>query len=178
MGAADLATDALMHESVPASQRKSMKAKLVFSSLVLALGATGVAAQGDHHLTAAHDYSFGRLGGPANAATTVEIDVTDAMRFNPPSITVKKGETVRFALKNSGQIRHVIVLDTIKELREHAELMAKCPRMEQGNPNQVSLEPGKTGELIWQFTKGGTFDVACPQLGHFAAGMRGRIVVN
>ncbi len=147
-------------------------------SLVLALGPTGVAAQANYHLSAGHDYSFGRLGEPAKAATTVEIDVTDAMRFTPPSTMLKKGETVRFVVKNSGQLSHEVVLDTLKEVREHTELMAKCPEMERGNPNQVNLEPGKTGELVWQFTKVGTFDFACLQPRHFDAGMRGRIVVN
>ena len=104
--------------------------------------------------------------------------MTDAMRFTPASITVKKGETVRFVVKNSGKLKHEMVLGTANELREHAELMKKFPEMEHEEPNQVVLDPGKEGELVWQFTKSGTFDFACLQPGHFDAGMRGKIAVR
>ena len=100
------------------------------------------------------------------------------MRFTPANVAVKKGETIRFAVKNSGQLKHEMVLGTAKELRGHAELMKRFPEMEHADPNQVSLGPGKTGELLWQFTKTGTFDFACLQPGHFDAGMRGKIVVR
>ena len=89
----------------------------------------------------------------------------------------KKGETIRFVLKNEGKLKHEMVLGTITELKAHAALMVKFPQMEHADPNQTSVEPGKTGELIWQFTKAGTFDFACLQAGHFEAGMRGQVVV-
>src|SRR5205823_13639175 len=98
-------------------------------------------------------------------------------RFNPASVTVKKGETIRFVVKNSGKLKHEMVLGTAKELREHAELMKKFPEMEHEDPNQLSVEPGKKGELVWQFTRVGTFDFACLQPGHFDAGMRGKVAV-
>jgi uncharacterized cupredoxin-like copper-binding protein len=155
-----------------------MNVFVAVSSLVLAVGSVQVAAEGDHHLKAAHDYAFGSPGDPSRASSTVEIDVTDGMRFTPPSVTVKKGEPIRFVVKNSGPLKHEMVLDTFRELREHTVLMAKCPEMEQRNPNQLTLEPGQTGELVWQFTKVGTFDFVCLRPTHFDAGMRGRIVVN
>jgi uncharacterized cupredoxin-like copper-binding protein len=71
-----------------------------------------------------------------------------------------------------------MVLGTAKELREHAELMKKFPEMEHADPNQVSLDAGKSGELVWRFTRAGTFDFACLQPGHFDAGMRGKIAVR
>ena len=71
-----------------------------------------------------------------------------------------------------------MVLGTAKELREHAELMKKFPEMEHEDPNQLSVEPGKKGELVWQFTRVGTFDFACLQPGHFDAGMRGKVAVK
>ena len=74
---------------------------------------------------------------------------------------MKRGETIRFIVKNTGKLKHEMVLGTIEELKAHAELMRKFPEMEHADPNQVSVEPGKTGELIWQFTNAGTFDFAC-----------------
>jgi len=69
-------------------------------------------------------------------------------------------------------------LGTAKELRQYAELMKKFPKMEHEDPNQLSLERGKKGEFVWQFTRSGTFDFACLQPGHFDAGMHGKIAVQ
>jgi uncharacterized cupredoxin-like copper-binding protein len=104
--------------------------------------------------------------------------MNDAMRFKPDSIRVKRGETIRFIVRNTGKQKHEMVLGTIKELKEHAELMRKFPEMEHADPNQVSVDPGVTGELVWQFTKAGTFDFACLVPGHFEAGMVGKVRVS
>ena len=40
------------------------------------------------------------------------------------------------------------------------------------------VEPGKTGELVWRFTKADKFDFACLVPGHFEAGMQGKIAVR
>jgi uncharacterized cupredoxin-like copper-binding protein len=140
----------------------------------LAFAAPSANAHGDEH----HDASYGKPGDPAKVSRTVEIDMSDAMRFRPASINARKGETIRFVVKNSGKIKHEMVLGSIKELKEHAALMLKFPEMEHADPNQLSVDPGKTGALIWQFTKAGAFDFACLQPGHFEAGMRGRIAVK
>ena len=66
----------------------------------------------------------------------------------------------------------------LRELEEHAQVMRKYPAMHHENPNQTTLAPGKSGELVWQFTKAGTFDFACLQPGHFLAGRRGRVVLK
>ena len=79
---------------------------------------------------------------------------------------------------NSGKLKHEMVLGSVKELKEHAEMMRKMPEMEHADENMVSVEPGKSGELIWQFTKAGKFDFACLQPGHFEAGMKGKVAVK
>ena len=43
--------------------------------------------------------------------------------------------------------------------------------------NMVTLAPGKTGEVVWRFTKTGKVDFACLQPGHHDAGMKGQVVV-
>ena len=55
--------------------------------------------------------------------------------------------------------------------------MKKFPEMEHDDPNMVSLAAGKTGEVIWQFTKAGKIDFACLQPGHYEAGMKGLLNV-
>ena len=140
----------------------------------LALAATGAIAHGDER----PEKAYGKPGDRGKASRTVEIAMSDEMRFIPASITARKGETIRFVVNNSGKLKHEMVLGSIRELKEHAALMLKSPEMEHADPNQISVDPGKTGELIWQFTNAGTFDFACLQPGHFEAGMRGKIAVK
>jgi uncharacterized cupredoxin-like copper-binding protein len=120
----------------------------------------------------------GDPGDPGKVSRTVEIIMTDSMRYSSSRVLVKKGETIRFVLKNTGKIKHEMVLGSIKELKEHAAMMQKMPEMEHADANMASVEPGKTGELIWQFTKSGKFDFACLQPGHFEAGMKGKVLVK
>ena len=155
-----------------------MKVLFAVCGLALVLASAQVAPHGDDPHHPGHDDTFGKPGDPAKVSRTVEVDMTDAMRFTPATISVKKGETIRFVVKNSGQLKHEMVLGTVKELREHAALMKKFPEMEHEDPNQLSLEAGKSGALVWQFTRPGTFEFACLQPGHFEAGMRGRIAVR
>ena len=155
-----------------------MKGLIAVCGIAMTLGSAQVHAHGDDKHHPGHDDTFGKPGDPAKVSRTMEVDMADTMRFTPANITVKKGETVRFVVKNSGKVKHEMVLGTAKELREHAELMKKFPEMEHGDPNQISLEGGKSGELVWQFTRAGTFDFACLQPGHYEAGMRGKIAVR
>ena len=155
-----------------------MKTLFAVCSIALALGSSQVLAHGGEPDHPGHDDTFGKPGDPGKISRTIAVDMSDAMRFTPSNVKVKKGETIRFAVKNSGRLKHEMVLGTAKELREHAELMKKFPEMEHEDPNQLSLDPGKSGELVWQFTRPGTFEFGCLQPGHFDAGMRGKVVVQ
>jgi uncharacterized cupredoxin-like copper-binding protein len=139
----------------------------------------GAKAAGGHAHSHGHGDAdaIGVAGQAAKVTRTVSVDMTDAMRFMPASISAKQGETIRFTIKNAGQVKHEFVLGTEKELKEHYELMKKFPEMEHSDPNMVTVAPGKTGEVIWQFTKAGKIDFACLQPGHFDAGMKGAINV-
>ncbi|MGH6640446.1 MAG: cupredoxin domain-containing protein, partial [Polaromonas sp.] len=101
----------------------------------------------------------------------------DDMRFHSSKIAVKQGETIRFVAKNSGKVKHEMVLGTIKDLKDHYEVMKKNPEMEHAEANMVTVAPGKSGEIIWQFTKAGKVDFGCLQPGHFDAGMKGLVNV-
>ena len=118
------------------------------------------------------------LAGDAKAVTrTIDFTMSDAMRFTPDHIEVKQGETVRFVLKNGGQVLHEMVMGTKKELEEHAALMAKFPNMEHSEPYMAHVKPGSTGEIVWTFNRPGDFDFACLIAGHYQAGMTGTIKV-
>ena len=118
------------------------------------------------------------IAGDAKAVTrTVEIRMTDAMRFTPDRIEVRQGDTVRFVVRNTGKAMHEFVIGTRKELDGHAALMVKFPDMEHDEPYMAHVAPGQTGEIVWTFNRAGDFDFACLIAGHFQAGMVGRIQV-
>jgi uncharacterized cupredoxin-like copper-binding protein len=135
-------------------------------------------ARKDTSAEAGHAQALGRPGDPKKVSRTVEVSMSDDMRFKPAAIAVKRNETIRFVVRNDGKIRHEMVLGSMAELKEHAALMQKFPEMEHDDPNAATVEPGKTGTLVWQFTRAGTFDFACLQPGHFEAGMVGKLSVK
>jgi uncharacterized cupredoxin-like copper-binding protein len=122
--------------------------------------------------------SFGRTGDPRKAARTIRVDMADTMRFTPGAITVKRGATVRFVVTNSGKVMHEMVIGTSQALSEHAELMKKHPGMEHDEPYMAHVAPGKSAEIVWQFTQTGDFLYGCLVPGHFEAGMIGKIAVR
>ena len=122
--------------------------------------------------------AWGIAGDASAAKRTIEIKMTDNMRFTPDHIEVKQGETVRFVHKNNGKVMHEFVLGTKNELDEHAILMKKFPNMEHDEPYMAHVAPGKQGEIVWNFNRAGEFDFACLLPGHYEAGMIGKIKVS
>ncbi len=122
--------------------------------------------------------AFGREGDPKQTTRTLHVDMSDKMRFTPSDISIKRGETIRFTIKNSGKLMHEFVLGNLKELKEHAELMKKHPGMEHDEPYMAHVAPGKTQTVVWQFTKAGEFNFGCLLPGHFEAGMIGKVTVR
>jgi uncharacterized cupredoxin-like copper-binding protein len=121
--------------------------------------------------------AFGREGDPARATRTVRVIMADTMRFTPSSVTIQRGETVKFVVRNNGKVKHEMVIGTMDELKAHAEMMKKHPGMEHDEPYMAHVAPGRTGTIAWQFTKAGEFQFGCLMPGHFEAGMIGQIRV-
>jgi uncharacterized cupredoxin-like copper-binding protein len=126
-------------------------------------------------------FSAGEPGDPKKPAKAVQVTMREKdgkMVFIPDRIEVRKGEQVRFLLRNSGEFEHEFVLATTDDNLKHAEQMKKFPDMEHDDPNGKRLSPNKTGEIVWRFTKTGTFEYGCLIPGHREAGMTGIIVVK
>lgn len=144
-----------------------------------ALFATSFAAVASgNHAGGHHESPIGKPGVAAKVNRTVAVNMDDTMRYTPSEIQVKKGETIRFAVKNSGMVTHEMSLGTEKELLEHLEEMKKFPGMEHDEPSKLTLAPGTEGEIIWQFTKAGAVNFACLMPSHYEAGMRGKVHVS
>ena len=147
-----------------------------FAASVLVLSTSAMAA--GSHAGGHGEAAIGKPGLASKVTRTVQVDMKDDMRFHVDTFKAKRGETIRFVIKNSGALKHEMVLGTEKDLKDHYEVMKKHPEMEHSEPNMVTLAPGKTGEIIWQFTKAGKVDFACLQPGHYDAGMKGMVHVS
>jgi len=152
-----------------------MNIKTVLTTLIAAAAASISASV---LADAGHGADIGKPGDPKEVTRTIEIVSGDDFRYRPSEITVKRGETIRFVVKNTGKIDHELVLGTMKELKEHAEVMRKHPGMEHDEPSQVTVRPGETRAIVWQFTRTGTVDFACTIPGHLEAGMIGKVKVS
>jgi uncharacterized cupredoxin-like copper-binding protein len=147
-------------------------------ALTMLLTSLASLAAGNHGGGHGDALAIGVAGQPSKVNRIITVDMTDAMRFAPASISVKQGETIRFVVQNSGKIKHEMVLGSLKELQEHSELMKKHPDMEHADDNQITVLPGQKGEIIWQFTRAGKVNFACLQPGHYDAGMKGVVKVK
>jgi uncharacterized cupredoxin-like copper-binding protein len=140
---------------------------------------------------------FGHAAPATTASRTVELVLGD-MYFEPKSLQVKAGETVRFVLVNKGQLLHEFNLGNAAMHASHQQEMIKMQQsgmltptgmqhhdmghgageMKHDDPNSVLVEPGKTAELTWTFAKAIDLEFACNLPGHYQAGMVGKLTIT
>ena len=133
----------------------------------------GAGPPGHHH----ESYSAGEPGDPKKPARTIEVEMKE-MEFSPFNIEVKRGEQIRFVIRNAGTESHEFLLATTAENLKHAEAMRKNPDMEHDEPNGIRLAAKKSGEILWKFSKAGTFEYSCLIPDHREYGMIGKVVVK
>ncbi len=172
-----------------------MRANVLFVSLVGAtLMATPILAASDHSggegksAGMSMDTPFGRPGDLKKVVRVIQLSATE-INFNLHALTFNKGETVKFVLTNKGEQNHELTIGDEAMEMEHREMMAKMgsmshEEMDKTMPghkmygNSIDTKPGEKKELVWQFTKPGTFEFACNYPGHAEVGMEGKIVVK
>jgi uncharacterized cupredoxin-like copper-binding protein len=149
-----------------------------------AVALLGVVAPARLSAHEAHDdvhFVAGEPGNPKQPFRTVLVTMRDGdgkMSFVPSTLEVKRGEQVKFIITNAGAITHEFVLaDTAANLK-HAAMMKEYPDMEHDDPNGKTVQAGKKTEILWKFTKAGTFEFACNIPGHRESGMLGSVVVK
>lgn len=161
--------------------------------LLLALALTVNAASASPGHSAGK--KIGEPGKEGDVTRTINVKMHDNY-YEPESISVKEGETVKFVVENVGQLVHEFNIATGEMHKAHQpEMMmmmdhgvlegdrinweaAKKMQASMGHgmhndPNSVLLEPGKTGEIIWKFPEHATLEFACNVPGHYDAGMVG-----
>ena len=154
--------------------------------VLVVLLVTGVLGEGHgpgRHMSAARDDKpSSGVGAPADegeASRAIEIASLDTMSFEPARVTVSAGETVTFAVTNTGKTVHEFTLGNAAMQQEHAQAMAHIPAgMSHEFPNVITLQPGETKRLTWRFGDAASLEFACHQPGHYQAGMRGHIAIT
>jgi uncharacterized cupredoxin-like copper-binding protein len=161
------------------NQIHSILAGALVACSLLVSTAQAAGDHGKHGSTAMkkEQKEWGIAGDARAAKRTIQITMSDQMRFSPDVIEVTQGETVRLVVKNTGKVMHELVIGTRKDLDEHAALMVKFPGMEHDEPYMMHVRAGKTSSLAWTFNRVGEFDFACLIPGHYQGGMVGRIRV-
>ena len=152
---------------------KNCTAKVLGTAAILALSwpANG------HDQHSSRTFSAGEPGNPKKPSRTIEVEMSE-MDYKPSSIEVKRGEQIRFVVRNVGFEDHEFLLATTEDNLKHGEAMRKHPHMEHDDPNGVRLAPKKSAEMIWKFTKRGTFEYSCLIPDHREHGMIGKVTVK
>lgn len=151
--------------------------KITMIGITLVTLATASAPALGHEQHAHESYAAGEPGNPKRPSRMIEVEMSE-MAFTPSRIEVKRGEQIRFVIRNVGFEDHEFLLATKEENLKHAEAMKKNPRMEHDDPNGVRLAPKKSAEIIWKFIKAGTFEYSCLIPDHREYGMFGQVTVK
>ena len=152
------------------TQRRRLARSVI--SIVL-LGWVSAAAAHEQH----GGYSAGEPGNPRKPAREIVV-LMNEMDYSPAVIKVKRGEQIHFVLRNVGTEAHEFLLATTADNLKHGEAMKKNPDMEHDEPNGLRLAARKSGEILWKFSKAGTFEYSCLIPTHRESGMVGKIIVK
>ena len=158
-----------------------MRPSTIIVAIALCLSASGAwAGTGPAGHTHDESFSAGEPGDPKKPARVVSISMQDddGMSFVPKKVDIRVGEQIKFVIRNNGALDHEFVLATTEENLKHAEAMKKNPDMEHDDPNAKRVAPKNSDEIVWKFTKKGTFEYGCLIPGHRESGMVGTVVVN
>ncbi len=108
----------------------------------------------------------------------VTVTMTDELRFEPDTLTVAAGETVRFVVHNAGASEHELLIGDEAAQASFAAEMADGHDDAHVGEAGIALGPGDTGEFTYTFGEPGELLIGCHEPGHYDGGMVGRITVQ
>ena len=143
---------------------------------------------------------IGEKGNLSEVTKVIEIKMYDNF-YEPDVINVKKDETVKFVVKNLGELVHEFNIATKEMHIKHQPEMLKMVGMEillgdridmkkmkeaaksdhamaHSHSNSVLLEPKDSAELIWKFTTDAKLEAACNVPGHYQTGMIAKLNID
>jgi uncharacterized cupredoxin-like copper-binding protein len=114
------------------------------------------------------------LSGVASATPeTLHVTIRHS-RFIPETLLVRQGATVRFVVTNLDPIDHELIIGDAEVQRRHE---TGTEPSHGAVPGEVSAPPGVTAETTYTFSRPGVVLLGCHAPGHYAYGMRGRVLV-
>ena len=152
-------------------------------ALVITTALIGAACGHDHDSGGGddvHNAEGSVPGSSANAsevAREVAVNASDELSFTPSSLDIDAGEIVTFVVHNQGKTDHEFVLGDEEYQNTHEADMASGHHM-MDTDNAVTIGPGETKELTWEFTEVGKILYGCHEPGHYDGGMVGTIDVG
>lgn len=118
--------------------------------------------------------------GTDSSPRRIELTMTDQMTFEPATIQVRPGETVRLVVRNASSEAHEAYIGTEEEQRIHAtdhsgfgNDQASAPHMGYG----VHIAPFGNGEFTVKLDEDLDYLIGCHYPGHYEAGMRAVIEI-
>ena len=141
------------------------------------------------------------IGSPGGTPSrTINVTMYDNY-YEPESISVARGETVKFMIKNAGEFLHEFNINTPDQHAAHAPMMEMMfdmgmlevdrvnhaamaatkgsdHDMSHDEPNSALVEPGKSAEIIWKFDTEANLEFACNIPGHYDSGMAGPVKIS
>ena len=135
---------------------------------------------------------IGEKGKASEVSKVIEIKMYDNY-YEPNIIDVKKGETIKFIVINLGELVHEFNIATKEmHIKHQPEMMMMVEKdillgdridlkkmkeaaktdhsMAHSHSNSVLLEPKKSADLIWKFSKNTKLEAACNIPGHYESG--------
>lgn len=109
---------------------------------------------------------------------TVQVEMTDELRFEPAEFTFQAGETVRFEVTNAGQIVHEFLIGDEAAQDEFEMEMSEGDGMAHDTEAGVSVEPGESETFEYTFAEAGDLLAGCHEPGHYGGGMKATITVE
>ena len=144
-------------------------------------------------LFADKNMKIGSKGKLSDVTRTIEVKMYDNY-YEPNTFKIKKGETIKFKVKNLGELVHEFnIANPMMHIKHQPEMelmveneillgdridkdkMQKMAAMDKSmghsHSNSVLLAPKEEGTLIWKFENAVNIEIACNVPGHYQAGM-------
>jgi azurin len=133
-------------------------------------------------------------GAPTKATVrTIDITVNDQMKYDVPTITAKPGETLKIRLRASGTMPKNIMAHNFVVLKKTADVNAFVSKANVANttgymPTDLKAQViaasglignGETADVTFKApAAAGSYPYLCTFPGHYAAGMKGTLVIK
>jgi len=147
-----------------------------------------------------NNMKIGSKGNEKDISRIIKVIMYDNY-YEPSSFQINAGETIKFEVKNAGELVHEFnIANKMMHMKHQPEMermveneilfadsidknkMKKMAKMDKSmghsHSNSVLLEPKQNGDIIWKFDNAVNIEVACNVPGHYQAGMIAKVNIK